>query len=301
MNAAPLWDAEVLDRIRRLQLVARRTVDSLMLGAHRSRRVGSDIEFAEYKEYAPGDDVRDVDWRALARSDRLVVKRYQLETELACTLVLDASGDMGTGDTSRHGRPELEGSKLGYAICAAACLAWFMARHREPVGLIVLGADAPTWLPARGGDAHLARVLANLAALKAGGQASLGDAMARVGGQVRRRSLVLLISDFMEETEGWVDQLSALGRRRTDVAALHILDRRELDLDYEDPGIFYSPEDGLELPLDPIGAREEFLEVRDAWMGEVRGGLTRHGARYYPAWTDQPLDRVLRRVIGALP
>lgn len=296
----PLWDPEVLDRIRHLQLLARSVVDGLLLGSHRSRKVGSDIEFAEYKEYAPGDDVRDIDWRALARTDRLVVKRYQLETELACTLVIDASGDMGTGERSAHGRPDFEGSKLGFALCTAACVAWFMSRHREPIGLVVLG-DEPVYMPARAGDTHLARIFSILASLRAGGRAELGQAMTLVGGHVRRRSLVLLLSDFMEETEGWVPQLSALTRRKTDVVALHVLDRRELELDFEDPALFFSPEGGDVLPLDPHGAREEFLVVRDDWMSEVRGGLVRHGARYYPAWTDEPLHKLLRRVLGGLP
>ena len=295
-----LWDADVLARIRQLQLVARRVVDGMLLGVHKSRKVGSDIEFADYKDYAPGDAPRDIDWKVLARSDRLVVKRYQLETELACTLVLDASGDTGTGHLGRHGRPPLEGSKLGYALCATACLAWFLARHREPVGLVVLG-DEPVFFPARGGETHLARIFGALADLRPGGRAELGRAMNLVGGQARRRSLVLLISDFMEETDQWVSQLSALTRRRTDVAALHLLDRRELELDFEDPALFYSPEGGEVLPLDPAGARAEFVQVRDAWMAEVRGGLLQHGARYYPAWTDAPLDRLLRRVVGALP
>ncbi len=296
----PLWDADVLARIRQLQLVARRVVDGMLVGGHRSRRVGSDIEFADHKEYAPGDSPRDIDWKVLARSERLVVKRYQLETELSCMLVLDASGDMGTGERGRHGRPPIEGSKLGYALCATACLAWFMSRSREPVGLVVLGQE-PVFLPARQGEAHLARILGVLASLRPGGEAGLGPAMSRIGSHVRRRSLVVLVSDFMEEPQGWVPELSALRRRKTDVAALHVMDRRELDLDFEDPALFFSPEGGDALPLDPVGAREEFLVVKQQWMDEVRGGLVQHGARYAEAWTDAPLEQLLRRVVGALP
>ena len=127
---APVWDAEVLARVRHLHMRARHLTDALLTGPHRSRRVGQAIEFADYQEYVPGMDLRGLDWRVWGRSDRLVVRRYEAETELPCTLVVDLSGDLGTGETTRTAYPPLEGSKAGYAIMLAG-------KHDLDVGDIV--------------------------------------------------------------------------------------------------------------------------------------------------------------------
>lgn len=304
-TAGVLWDPVVLARIRRLHLQAVQVVDGLMHGTHRSRRVGSNIEFADYKEYSPGDALRDVDWRVYARSDRLVTRRYEVETELSCTIVLDASADLSTGESSRFRLPELEGTKMGHALTLAACLAWFLHKHQEPVGLVVLGGQGEQpYVPARGGGTHIARLFGALASLRPGGQANLGAALATLGPRLRRRSLVVLISDFMEEPALWVPSLSALARRRTDIVGFHLMDRRELALDYERPALFYSPEGGDALPVDPVGALGEFKAVRSQWLQEVRGGFSTYQGRYYPAWTHLPLEQALGNMISgrrALP
>lgn len=293
-----LWDPVVLARIRRLHLQAVQVVDGLMHGVHRSRRVGSNIEFADYKEYSPGDALRDVDWRVYARSDRLVTRRYEVETELACMIVLDASGDLGTGEGSCFKLPELEGTKMGHALTLASCLAWFLHKHQEPVGLAVLGGQSgEPLIPPRGGGTHIARLFGALASVRPGGRADLGQALAALGPRLRRRSLVVIVSDFMEEPAEWVPALSALARRKTDIVGFHLMDRRELALDFERPALFFSPEGGEALPVDPVGAAAEFKAVRRQWLDEVRGGFATYQARYYPAITDLPLESVLGQMI----
>ncbi len=295
-----LWDPEALSRIQYLHLAATRVVDGLLHGHHRSRRLGADVEFADYKEYSPGDPLRDLDWRVLARSDRYVVRRYEAETDLACYILFDGSGDLATGSRSPYGRPPLEGSKFGYALTLAATLATFLQRHQEPVGLLVMGgAGGPsTVVPARTGRTHLAQIIGALASLVPGGVADLGRAVARVAPHIRRRSLVTVVSDFMEPPEGWVPSLAALARRRTDLVAFHVLDRQELSLDYEQPLVFYSPEGGGELIVDPLSAAADFGEVVSGFLGEVRSAVRSHRGRYYPAWTDTPLHRALRPMIA---
>jgi uncharacterized protein (DUF58 family) len=283
--------------------VAERTVDGLLHGDHCSRRIGASVEFADYKEYAPGDNLRDLDWRVMGRSDRRMIKRYEVETELRCTVVLDASGDLATGEGAPYGLPPLEGSKFGYALTLTACLLWFLHKHNEPVGLAVVagrGREGTRVLPPRSGRTHQARLFAELASLAPGGTADLHQAIAKVAPRLRRRSLVLLVSDFMEEPSRWAPALAALARRRTELRAFHVLDRRELSLDYDNAALFYSPEDGERLEVDPLLHAEEFARVRDAWMLEVRQGLQAHRGRYQACWTDQPLAPALRRVVGAL-
>ena len=147
MSQAPQWDPEVLARLGQLHLRARALVDGLTLGHHKSVRVSRNVEFADYKEYTPGDDLRDLDWRVMARNDRMVVRRQQAENELSVVFILDASADMSTGEIGR--RPALSGSKLAAAITLLATMAYAIHRRGEPVGLAVLGGEgiSQRWLP----------------------------------------------------------------------------------------------------------------------------------------------------------
>ena len=296
------WDAEVLSRVRHLHLRARTLTDSLITGEHRSRRVGQAVEFADYQEYLPGMDLRHLDWRVLGRSDRLVVKRFETETELPCTVVLDLSGDLSTGETGRHGYPDLDRSKTGYAITVAATLLYFLHRHGEPIGLEVVAGDIP-WrsMPARSGRNQLHQLFLALAAAKAGGRADLLPALTRVGGRTRRRSWVAVISDGMEEPEHWLPSLGAFARRGADLTFFHLYDRREWKLDFQQPAVFFSPEGGDELPVDPGGAQAAFSEVVREYVAEVRSGVTRFGGRYLGVPTDRPLEQVIRRAVLGEP
>ncbi len=296
----PVWDADALARVRHLHLRARTLTDALLMGEHRSRRVGQAVEFADYQEYLPGMDLRGLDWRVWGRSDRLVVKRFETETELPCTVVLDLSGDLGTGaQGARAPRPDLEGSKAGYALVLAATLLYFLHRHGEPVGLeIVAGEGVPhTSLPPRGGRNHLQLLFLLLGAVRPGGQADLRRTLLRVGAKVRRRSWVGLISDGMEEPSAWLPALSAFARRGADLRFFHLHDPREWSLGFSQPANFFSPEGGDELAVDPAGASAAFREVVAEYVQEVRGGVVRFGGRYLSVPTDQPLDRVLRAAV----
>jgi len=293
------WDPTVLSRVRHLHLRARTLTDDLMMGEHRSRRVGSAVEFADYQEYLPGMDLRHLDWRVLARSDRLVVKRFETETQLPCTVVLDLSGDLGTGSKAERGYPPLEGSKAGYAITLAATLLYFLHRHGEPVGLEIVGGSDRLHesLPPRGGRNHLQLLFLTLASVRPGGRADLAAALTRVGARTRRRSWVGVISDGMEEPSAWLPALGAFARRGTDLRFVHLYDRAEWTLDYRTPALFFSPEGGDALAVDPSGAREAFEEVVDEYVAEVRSGVVRWGGQYLLVPTDQPMEQVLRQVI----
>lgn len=297
MNAV---EPDVLSRLRHLRLVATRTVNGFMAGAHRARRLGANVEFAEFKDYTPGDPLRDLDWKVLGKTDRLVTRRYQAETELACHLVLDASGDLGTGSQAVHSRPPLEGSKFGYALCLTATLAAYLERHGEPVGLHIVAGEGSRHrvIPARTGKRHLAQIFLALASLKPAGQADLAGTLAPIANQARRRSLVIVVSDFMEEPALWLPSVRGFGGRKTDFVALHLADRKELSLDFQTPAVFLSPEDGTSLAVDPVGAAPEFQEVVASFLKEVRGGIRKEGGRHILAWTDEPMDSPLRRLIG---
>lgn len=294
------WDSAVLARVRHLHLRARMLAAALLSGEHRSRRVGSAIEFADYQEYQPGMDLRGIDWRVWGRTDRLVVKRFETETELPCTVVLDLSGDLSTGDRASAGKlPDLEGSKAGYAITLAATLLYFLHLHGEPVGLeLVAGTGTPfRSLPPRTGRNHLQLLFLQLASVRPGGVADLAGTLGRVGSRIRRRAYVALITDGMEEPGRWLPALGAFARRGADLRLFHVFDRREWTMDFSQPALFYSPEGGEELAVDPSGAAAAFAEVVEEYVREVKSGVVRFGGRYLPVATDLPLEQVLQAAI----
>lgn len=297
-QSAAAWDAEVLSRVRHLHLRARVLADRLLLGQHRARRVGQAIEFADYQDYVPGMDPRRIDWRALARSDRLLVRRYETETELPCTVVLDLSGDLGTGRTGRGGLPDLLGSKAGYAITLAATLLTWLHRQGEPVGLRLIGGEGIRHadLPPRRGRVHLQLQLLTLAQARPGGKAELGAALAALGARTRRRSLVAVLTDGMEEPATWLPALQSFARRGTDLRFVHLWDRKELQLGFDGAALFYSPEGGEALAIDPKGARAEFREVVQGWLSEVRGGVIAAGGQYVAGASDEPMERLVHRI-----
>jgi uncharacterized protein (DUF58 family) len=286
LDRAPPYDPAVLERVRALWLRARQTVAGLHQGAHRSIRLGSDVEFADYKPYSPGDALRDVDWRVYGRTDRLVVRRYRAETELAATVVLDASADLGSVP-----------AKFERAVRLAATLAYFLHLGGEPVGLRI-GAgegDMQRDLPPRTGRRHLAAVFASLAAVRPGGRADLGAIFREVGGRLGARTLVAVVSDFMEEPASWADDLGALVRNRVDLRALHVYDPGELTLAYDAPLLLRSPESLEDVPVDPDAAREPFEQIVRAWFDEVSAAVRSRRGQHLPVPTDADDVAVLRR------
>lgn len=298
------WDPDVLARVRHLHLKARHLTAAWLHGDHRSRRVGQAVEFADYQEYQPGMDLRRLDWRAFGRSDRYVVKRYETETELPCTVILDLSGDLGTGRSGlRSGLPDLDRSKAGYAITLAATLVYFLHVHGEPVGVELLAGETPAGAsaPPRGGRNHLQRLFLLLASARPGGVGGLDRALARVGARTRRRSFVGVVTDGMEEPSTWLPGLQAFARRGADLRLFHVFDRREWRLEFDRPSLFFSPEGGEPLAVDPIGAKKEFREVVREYVAEVRGGVVAAGGRWIPVPTDLPMEQVIRSAVLDLP
>ncbi len=296
------WDPEVLARIQALAFQARVLVAGFLHGAHRSTRVAHNVEFADYKDYTPGDPLRDLDWRVLARSDRLVVRRHHAEHELPVTLVVDASADAGTGEAGRWprgGRPPLTGSKWGAAAVLAATVAWWLRRRGEPVGLaVVAGESVPwRWLPPRTGRAHAAAILGTLAAAVPAGRADLGTALPAIGARLPRRSMVVLISDLMEEPATWAEAVAGLGAGLRDLRVVHLHDPREWTLDYPAAARFRSPEGGRPLVVDPAGARDAMAEVVADYLAEVRAAMVRAGARHVLAPSDGALSAVVARLL----
>lgn len=312
----PVYDPAVLARVRHLHLRARVLTDALLQGEHRSRRVGQAIEFAGYQEYLPGLDLRRLDWRVLARADRLVVKTFETETELPITVVLDLSADLATGAPGRRGwarrllranpkstLPDLDDSKAGISLTLAATLLYFFHLHREPIGLELIAGEGSgaRSLRTRSGRSHLQACFLALAAARPSGRASLGETLAKLGDRTRRRSLVLVISDGMEEPAEWLPAIAAFARRRTDLRFVHVFDPREWSLEIDQPARLYSPEGGDDLAVDPQAARSALQDVAREYVEEVRAGIAKWGGVYVPAPLHGGIEGIVQRVIRGRP
>jgi uncharacterized protein (DUF58 family) len=292
----PAWDAEVLARIAHLHLRARQAVAGWRSGDHRSIRTNANVEFVDYKEYSPGDPIRHLDWKVAARADKLVIKRHAQETEVPVTLVVDASGDLGTGGKER---PALDGTKHGAAVTLAATLAVFLKRRGDPVGLQLLAGEGSPWteIPPRSSSGHLAQIIGALASVQPAGEARLGAEFERMGERLPRRGVVVLISDLMEEPDSWGPRLAALSRRGTDLRVIHLYDRVEWGMDWKSPSQLFSPEGGTALAVDPSVARPTFAAVVEEYLQEVQDWLGRHNAHYVCMAADTPADQALASVL----
>lgn len=297
--SAQVWDPEVLARLRLLHLRARQLAAGLTHGGHASQRIARNVEFADYKEYSPGDPIRSLDWRVYARNDRLVVRRQQAETELAVTFLLDASADMATGELGQARLPDLERTKYGVAATLVATMAYSLQRRNEPVGLAILGGQGveTPWIPPRRGQNHLARLFSALVQVRPAGADVLAEGFARLGPRLGHRSIVVVVSDLMEEPAVWGPQLAALTRMQVDLRVAHLYDRREMELDYKRARRFYSLEGGGRLPIEPASVRDAYHTIVEEYLQEVRGWLAGRRALYERVPTHLPLDRALSRLM----
>jgi uncharacterized protein (DUF58 family) len=292
----PAWSAEVLARIAHLHLRAREAVAGWRSGMHRSIRSARGVEFVDYRDYSPGDPIQHLDWKVAARSDRLVVRRHEAETEVPVTIVLDASADMGTdgeGDA-------LSGTKHATAVTLAATLAMFLERQGDPVSLELLGGTGAPWqrVPHRTGEGHLAQLLGVLASVRPDGQAELASALPRILERTPRRGVVVLISDLMEEPETWGPAMSSVVSRRADLRVLHVYSPKEWGLDWSTPARLFSPEGGAPLAIDPQVARSAMQDVVEEYLDEVRKWMVHWRACHVLAPVDGPLDPLLAAVLG---
>jgi uncharacterized protein (DUF58 family) len=286
-------DPTVLAKIGALRLRARTIVEGALTGLHRSPHHGSSIEFAQHKEYSPGDEIRHIDWKAVAKSDRYYVKRYEDETELSAHLVIDTSGSMSYRDRTA--------SKLEYAVFLAAALAYLLIRQQDRVGLHTTG-PTPIYVPPRARTTHLHDLLATLDRLLEGGGAGetrVAATLDRVGELVRRRrSLVILFSDLFD-AQPVTPLLRRLRAQGHDVVVFQLLDRDELELPFEGITLFQSLEDDRRLLADPRAVRTPYLRELHDFLDRVRRDCTEGGVEHHLIATDRPLERTLLDFLSA--
>ncbi|MGD9855887.1 MAG: DUF58 domain-containing protein [Planctomycetaceae bacterium] len=278
-------DPAVLMQIRSLELRAKAVVEGFFAGLHRSPYHGFSVEFSEYRQYVPGDDPRYLDWRLLARSDRYYVKRFEDETNLRTHLLLDTSKSMSFGS--------LPYTKADYAKTLAATLGYFLNTQRDAVGLVRFDERIDEFIPARYRTGHLRRIMLALEKPAEGKATSLARPLDQVAEQVRKRGMLVLLSDMLAPLDDLETKLSYFRARGHEVVLFQILDPAELTLDFDEPTLFYDVESGREVYVDPSLARERYIARLTQHLDAVQASCDKLGVDAFRLTTDLPLETAL--------
>jgi len=286
LAAAPasFLDPKVLARIGDLELLARTVVDGFMSGLHRSPNLGATTDFAEHRGYMPGDDVRRVDWRLYARTDRLHVKEFEADTNASVTVLLDVSRSMRFAAGERI-------PKLDYARYLAASLLWLSHRQRDRVGLLTFD-DAVRDYVAPSAK-HLPMVLHAIDRARAERAGELEGPLRQASEHFRRRGILVVISDFYAEPAAALRAVLQLRNRGNELLVMQVLDRAELEFPFDERGSFEDLETGERIPVVPAEVRARYRELMDAHLAELRRLFAASGVDYALLDTAKPLDHAL--------
>lgn len=280
------FDPSALAKYGRLTMVARTVVEGFLTGVHKSPYKGFSVEFAEHRQYYPGDEIRHIDWRAYGKTDRYYIKEYEEETNLKAYLLVDASGSMGY--RGRHL------SKFQYAQYVAASLAYLMLHQLDAVGLITHDTRVRQMLPPRASSKHLLRLLEALEKTEPGGETSMAPLWHNLAGQLRRRGLIIILSDCFDQMQPLLRALRHFRHRRHEVLLFHILAPEECEFPFRKWTQFRNLEvRDHKLLVDPQRLRKEYLENFNNFCRELREQAGQMQIDYHRMRTDEPVDRAL--------
>lgn len=283
-----LLDPQTLAKVQGLRLRAKHIVEGLIAGSHRSPHRGFSIEFAEHRDYAPGDDLRYLDWKVLGRTDKYYIKQFEDETNLICNLVVDVSESM------RYKSAGTALSKLEYAQCIGATLAWLILQQQDAVGLVTFDEQVRSLVPPSGSPVQLQQVMDVLQSAESKEKTQIGPLLHELSGRLNRRGLVIVLSDFFDEVDSIMAGLKHLRFRKHDIILMQILDPAELDFPFDRPTMFNGLEAFPELLADPVSVRKAYREEIEAFINDLRSQSLANQMDYVQIRTDQPFDAVLR-------
>ncbi|MGL5093977.1 MAG: DUF58 domain-containing protein [Planctomycetia bacterium] len=285
----PSLSPELVARIDDLEVRARAVVEGTVSGRHRSPFFGRSVEFAQHREYVPGDDPRHIDWKVLAKGDRLYVKQYEDETNLRATLAVDASASMDYGVGDQH--------KFTFACRLTAALSFLLLRQSDGVALVGFADGVVAETPLRNSSGHLHTVLHALALLTPAKTTDAAGVFARLADRDPRRGLLVVVSDLLTDADAVAEGLRLLRRRRHDVVVLHVLHDDELDFPFEGTTRFEGLESTLGLTCDPRSLRVGYLAAVEQFLNGVRAVCGRAGVDYRLVRTSTPVDAVLAALL----
>ena len=282
-------DPATLMQLKSLELRAKHVVQGFMTGLNRSPYHGFSVEFTEYRQYTQGDDLRHLDWKLYARTDRYYLKRFEDETNLRCLLLLDASKSMNFGSIGY--------TKSEYARTLAATFAYFLSTQRDAVGLASFASEIMDFIPPRYRSGHLRRLLVSLEKTAEGSSTHLAKPLEQIAERLNKRGMLVLISDLLAPLETLEVSLGSLTVRGQDVVVFHILDPEELSFQFTTPELFIDLETDRRLYVDPVAIRREYLARFSEHLKAIEGICSRLGLVYHRLSTDTPLETALPEVI----
>ncbi len=279
-------DPVVLAQLSAIPLVARKAMLGNVSGRHSSPHRGASVEFAEYRKYVPGDDLRRLDWRTYGRSDRFYVKEFEADTNLRMVLVVDTSGSMAM--------PSIGGTKFQYAQRVAAALAYLAIGQGDAVGLTCVAQGIVQQIPPRRNPAHLSTIFDQIEAAKPQGETGLPEVLHEISETVRQRALVIILSDLFVEPPILRDCFEHLRFRKHDVAAFHLLDPEEINFNFQRPTRFIDLEGGPSLFADPVEIADRYQQAMQTYLTELRKVMLETGVDYRRVILDQTYEKTTR-------
>lgn len=280
-------DPELLAALSSMEIRARTVVEGMVEGLHKSPFKGFNVEFSEYRQYVPGDPLKDIDWKVYARTDKFYIKEHEEETNLSGYLVLDTSGSM-----SYKGAGSM--SKLDYASTLAASLAYLMLKQQDSVGLVTFASGLRKMIRPRTGMAHLKAICNELEATRPSDTTNIGESLDIVGQSMKKRGIFIMFSDLMDNADVIINKLRQLRTRRHEIVLFHVLDRDEISFPFDDTTIFQDLEDHSEIVTDAFTLRSEYLQRIRQLMHTFKSALRKSGIDYLVADTSMPLEANLR-------
>lgn len=284
-NPQRYLDPTILARVGFSPLLAKVVVEGFLNGLHKSPFHGFSVEFADHREYVPGDDLKYLDWALYARTDHYYIKRFEEETNLRCTILLDRSASMafGTGTLT----------KWDYSCFLSTCLAYLVLRQQDAAGLALFGAKPGLFVPPRCRRSHLRQMMSVMVNNAPGGETNVSASLRSVVRSLKRRGLVVLISDLIDDPVETLKSIRLLASHRHDVIVFHVQDATELDFSFQGATLLKDLETGEEMEVDPSSIREAYLQQMEELCGFYRKGLADLGIEYHMINTREPYDKAL--------
>lgn len=287
MDRRAFLDPHVISRLSRLDLAARLVVEGFKSGLHKSPYHGFSVEFAEHRQYMPGDPIKSIDWKVYAKSDRFYVKEYEEETNLRAYIILDRSRSM---IYRSEGSPL---SKLDYGVNLAAALSYLILGQQDATGLLLFSDKIDTYIAPRSVRTHLRTILNELSGITPGQGTNVSGCLHQLAERVKKRGLVILISDLMDSPESTMDGLKHFRHRKHEVIVFHILDKAEMEFPFESEGAFVDLESGERIDTQPWEIGAEYRRRLSEWTAFYKRMCGEHKIDYALSNTSTPFDVAL--------
>ena len=279
-------DPEVVSRLKGMEMRARMVVEGFIAGLHKSPYHGFSVEFAEHRQYMPGDNIRDIDWKVYAKSDRYYIKQYEEETNLKAYLLLDCSASMAYHSGERV-------TKLDYAGLLSGALSYMMLRQRDAVGLVTFDERMRRYIPPRSKSGHLHILLSEIARQTPSERTDVSTVLHEMAERIKRRGLVIVMSDLLDEAGRIISGLKHFRYNKHEVIVFHILDPRERDFAFPREAIFKDMETGEELTTLPYQIKKHYSRQVREFSDEIAAACRQSNIDYYPIDTATPFDKAL--------